>query len=137
MQIREITLTDSNFLYNLYLKRESRDIITHIEYNEQENFIKNYLKHTDSTPFQLWCIIEVDGDRIGSLTLHKHNNELGFWILEEFQSKGFGTNAIQEFIKINKKSFYTIKSHTDNTQSNSIAKKLGFKLSHNYYTLNF
>jgi len=137
MIIQEITLADSNFLYDLYLKRELRDIITPIDPKEHHNFIKNYLKHTDSTPFQSWCIIEVDGNRIGSLTLHKHNNELGFWILKQFQSKGFGTKAIQEFIKINKKSFYTIKSHIDNTQSNGVAKKLGFKLSHNYYTLNF
>ena len=115
MIIQEITLADSDFLYDLYLKRELRDIITSIDPKEHQNFIKNYLKHTDSTPFQSWCIIEVDGNRIGSLTLHKHNNELGFWILEEFQSKGFGTKAIQEFIKINKKSFYTIKSHIDNT----------------------
>lgn len=136
MQIREITLADSDFLLDLYLKREPRDILTSIDPTEQSNFVKNYLKHTDSTPFQSWCIIEVDGTKIGSLTLHKHNNEVGFWILEQFQSKGYGTKAIQEFIDINKKPFYTIKSHKDNSKSNGIAKKLGFKLSHNYYTLN-
>ena len=136
MKIREITLDDSDFLLDLYLKRNTRDVLTFIDPKDQENFVKNYLKREDSSPFQSWYVIEVDNNRIGSLTLHKHNNEVGFWILDQFQSKGFGTKAIQQFLKINNKKFYTIKSHVDNSKSNGIAKKLGFKLSHNYYTLN-
>ncbi len=136
MKIREIILSDSDFLFELYLKRDSQDIITSINSKDQINFVRNYLKHADSTPFQSWCIIEVDGTRIGSLTLNKQNNEIGFWILELFQSKGYGTKAIQEFIEINKKSFYTVKAHKENSKSNGVIKKLGFKLSHNYYTLN-
>ena len=136
MKIREITDEDSDFLLFLYLKRESRDILTPIIPSEQHNFIKHYLLHDDITPFQSWYVIEVGGTKIGSLTLHKHNNELGFWIIEEFQGKGYGSRAVQEFIKINDKSFYTIKSHIENSKSNSLAKKLNFRLTHNYYTLN-
>ncbi|MEX2192348.1 MAG: GNAT family N-acetyltransferase [Nitrosarchaeum sp.] len=129
MLIREVLLDDSNFLYDLYLKRPLRDILTQIKYSEQILFIKNYLEKSDKHPFQSWFIIEIDGKKVGSLTLHKKNNEIGYWLLPEFQNKGFGTKAIKQFIEINKKSYYTIRTHIDNKRSQHIAEKLNFKLS--------
>lgn len=135
MLLREVLLSDSDFLYDLYLQREPEDILTPIKYDEQKNFVKNYLEKFEIHPFQSWNIIEIDGKKAGSLTLHKKNNEIGYWLLPEFQNKGFGTQSIQQFIKFNKKSFYTIRSHINNKRSQHIAEKLGFMLSHFEYKL--
>lgn len=135
MLLREVLLSDSDFLYDLYLQREPEDILTPIKYDEQKNFVKNYLEKLEFHPFQSWNIIEIDGKKAGSLTLHKKNNEIGYWLLPEFQNKGFGTQSIQQFIKFNKKSFYTIRSHINNKRSQHIAEKLGFMLSHFEYQL--
>lgn len=135
MLLRETLLTDSDFLYELYLQREPEDILTPIQYDEQKNFVKNYLEKLETHPFQSWNIIEIDGKRAGSLTLNKKNNEIGYWLLSEFQNKGFGTQAIQQFIEFNKKPFYTIRSHVNNKRSQHVAEKLGFMLSHFEYKL--
>ncbi len=135
MLLREVLSTDSDFLYDLYLQREPEDILTPIKYDEQKNFVNNYLEQLETHPFQSWNIIEIDGKRAGSLTLNKTNNEIGYWLLSEFQNKGFGTQAIQQFIEFNKKSFYTIRSHVNNERSQHIAEKLGFVLSHFEYKL--
>lgn len=135
MLLREVILTDSDFLYQLYLQREPEDILTPIKYDEQENFVNNYIKKSVIHPFQSWKIIEIDGKRAGSLTLNKRNNEIGYWLLPEFQNKGIGTESIRQFIEINKKSFYTIRSHINNKRSQHVAEKLGFTLSHFEYEL--
>jgi len=137
MLLREVCLDDSDFLYELYLKRNPKDILTSIKYDEQEDFVKNYLDKANFHPFRSWQIIEIDGKKAGSLTLNKKNNEIGYWLLSEFQNKGFGTKAIQQFMKINKKSYYTIRSHIDNKRSQHIAEKLKFTLSHYEYRLEF
>jgi ribosomal-protein-alanine N-acetyltransferase len=137
MLLREIILTDSDFLYDLYLKREKRDILTSIKYSEQEDFVSSYLKNLPNHPFQSWKIIEIDDKKAGSLTLHKKNNEIGYWLFPEFQNKGIGTNAIKEFIEINQKPYYTIRTHIDNKRSQHISEKLGFSLTHYEYRLKF
>ena len=50
MLLREIILTDSDFLYDLYLKREKRDILTSIKYSEQKDFVSSYLKNSSHHP---------------------------------------------------------------------------------------
>ena len=83
MLIREVSLDDSDFLYDLYLQRDQRDILTPIKLNEQKIFVQNYLEKSNIHPFQSWYVIEIDGERAGSLTLHKKNNELGYWLLPD------------------------------------------------------
>jgi len=137
MLLRNIVLDDSDFLYDLYLKRDPKDILTHIQYSEQQDFVNNYLKNLITHPYQSWFIIEIEGIRAGSLTLHKKNNELGYWLLPEFQNKGIGSKAVKQFIEINKKPYYTIRSHIDNKRSQHLAEKLKFALSHYEYRLEF
>lgn len=132
--IREITIEDSDFLYELYINRNPEDILNPIKKEEQDSFIFDYLSQQPSHPFQKWQIIEYDSKNIGALTLHKHNNELGYWIIQDFQGRGIGHKAIEEFMKINGGKFFTIKAHKNNTRSRHIAEKLGFQLSHYYYT---
>jgi len=135
MLLQEVILDDSDFLYELYMQRDSRDILTPIKFNEQKNFVKNYLKKSPTHPFQSWYIIKIDDKRAGSLTLHKKNNELGYWLLPEFQNRGIGMKAIQQFMDINKRSYYTIRTHIDNKRSQRIAEKLKFTLLHYEYRL--
>lgn len=135
MLLREILLDDSDFLYELYLKRPLRDILTPIKYDEQKKFVKKYLEKSNDHPYQSWNIVEIDDKKAGSLTLHKKNNEIGYWLLPEFQNMGIGTKMIKQFIETNKKSYYTIRTHIDNKRSQHIAQKLNFKLSQYEYRL--
>ncbi len=137
MLLRNIVLDDSDFLYDLYLKRDPKDILTTIQHGEQQDFVNNYLKNLITHPYQSWFIIEVEGTRAGSLTLHKKNNELGYWLLPEFQNKGIGPKSVKQFMEINKKPYYTIRSHIDNKRSQHLAEKLKFALSHYEYRLEF
>ena len=137
MLLRNVVLEDSDFLYDLYLKRDPKDILTPIQYDEQQNFVKNYLEKSITHPYQSWLIIEIEGTRAGSLTLHKKNNELGYWLLSEFQNKGIGPKAVKQFMEINKKSYYTIRANISNKRSQHLAEKLKFTLSHYEYRLEF
>lgn len=120
-------------MYELYQRRDIRDILTPINLNEQESFVRQYLERDILHPFDSWFIIEINGKRAGSLTLKKDENELGYWLLPEFQGQGFGIQAIREFMRITKKTHYTIKSHIENTRSQRVAEKLGFRLTHYHY----
>ena len=135
--MREVTLNDSDFLYDLYLKRSNEDTLSKIEYDDQKIFVKNYVEKLCSHPFQSWFIIEIDGKKAGSLSLNKNRNEVGYWLLPEFQNQGIGTDAIQQFLLINKKSYYTIRTHFNNKRSQHIAEKLNFSISHFEYRLEF
>jgi RimJ/RimL family protein N-acetyltransferase len=137
MLLREVLLADSDFLYDLYLKREPEDILTFIKYDEQENFVKRYLEKVDTHPYQSCTIIEINDKNAGSLTLNKNKNEIGYWLLPEFQNMGIGTKAIQQFIEINKKQYYTIRSHINNKRSQHIAEKLNFSKTHHEYRIEF
>lgn len=134
--IREIKKEDSDFLYTLYSKRKSYDIITPIKKKDHLLFVLNYLSHKESHPFKKWCIIEFESKNIGSLTLNKNNNELGFWIMSDFQGRGIGSYAIKRFMKMNGEKTYTLKSHKNNSRSKHMAEKLGFNFSHYFYTYN-
>ena len=62
------------------------------------------------------------------------NNELGFWLIPEFQGKGIGPKAVEKFMKLCKKDYYSAIVRSDNLSSESLVKKLGFELTHYKYT---
>jgi RimJ/RimL family protein N-acetyltransferase len=134
MILREITVDDSKFLYELYINRDEKDQITKIEFEGQKKFVDNYINKSFEHPFESWLIIEIDGKQAGSLTLNKKNNELGYWLDKKFQGKGIGSKAVKQFMDLHNKSMYTIRSHIENKKSQKIAEKIGFKLTRYEYT---
>jgi len=134
MNLREVTSDDIKFLYELYMNRNERDQITKINFEGQKKFVNDYVKKSENHPYESWLIIEIEDVQAGSLTLNKKNNELGYWLIEEFQGKGIGTKAVKQFMEMNKKQNYTIRAHILNKKSQRIAEKMGFKLTRYEYT---
>jgi RimJ/RimL family protein N-acetyltransferase len=132
--LRKIKVDDSDFLYNLYISRNPQDILTPINSDEQEKFVLDFIESNEKHPYENWNIIEVENKSVGSVTLNKKNNELGFWLIPDFQGKGIGPKAVEKFMILCKKDYYSAILRSDNSSSKSLVKKLGFELTHYKYT---
>ena len=135
LSLKLVDISDHDFLFKLYNlsdKRENRPSITK---ESNKKFVNDFVENKKNHIFDSWYIIKFDQNNIGSVTLRKDTNDCGYWIVPEFQNKGIGTNAIQQFMDINKKSYYTIRTHIDNKRSQRITEKLKFTLSHYEYRL--
>jgi len=133
--LREITLKDSDFLYELYQIRDPEDILSPIKYEDQKTFVRNYILHSENTPFSAWNIIEVEGKCVGSVTLNKKNKELGYWLFPQYTGKSIGTKAVKLFIKKYPRNYYTAFIRPKNLPSRKMVEKIGFVPTHLKYVL--
>ena len=129
--MKEIDEKDIQFLYNLLEERKPISYISHKKmptYEEHVNFVK-------SSPYSKWYIIEVDGERTGSIYLTKQN-EIGIFLNEGLQEKGIGSNALNVLIGKNPDLRYLANINPENKKSIKFFKKLGFTLIQYTYELN-
>jgi RimJ/RimL family protein N-acetyltransferase len=49
-------------------------------------------------PYRAWCLVQAAGRYVGAVTL-KPNNEVGVFILREFQRRGYARAALQELMR--------------------------------------
>ena len=131
LKLKEIDEKDIQFLYNLLEERKPISYISHKKmptYEEHVNFVK-------SSPYSKWYIIEVDGERAGSIYLTKQN-EIGIFLNEGLQEKGIGSNALNVLIGKNPDLRYLANINPENKKSIKFFKKLGFTLIQYTYELN-
>jgi RimJ/RimL family protein N-acetyltransferase len=131
LKLKEIDEKDVQFLYNLLEERKPVTYISHKKmptYEEHVNFVK-------SSPYSKWYIIEVDGERAGSIYLTKQN-EIGIFLNEGLQEKGIGSNALNVLIGKNPDLRYLANINPENKKSIKFFKKLGFTLIQYTYELN-
>ena len=129
--MKEVDEKDVQFLYNLLDERKPVTYISHKKmptYEEHVNFVK-------SSPYSKWYIIEVDGERSGSIYLTKQN-EIGIFLNEGLQEKGIGSNALNVLIGKNPDLRYLANINPENKKSIKFFKKLGFTLIQYTYELN-
>ena len=129
--MKEVDEKDVQFLYNLLDERKPVTYISHKKmptYEEHVNFVK-------SSPYSKWYIIEVDGERAGSIYLTKRN-EIGIFLNEGLQEKGIGSNALNVLIGKNPDLRYLANINPENKKSIKFFKKLGFTLIQYTYELN-
>ena len=129
--MKEVDEKDVQFLYNLLEERKPVTYISHKKmptYEEHVNFVK-------SSPYSKWYIIEVDGERAGSIYLTKQN-EIGIFLNEGLQEKGIGSNALNVLIGKNPDLRYLANINPENKKSIKFFKKLGFTLIQYTYELN-
>ena len=129
--MKEVDEKDVQFLYNLLDERKPVTYISHKKmptYEEHVNFVK-------SSPYSKWYIIEVDGERAGSIYLTKQN-EIGIFLNEGLQEKGIGSNALNVLIGKNPDLRYLANINPENKKSIKFFKKLGFTLIQYTYELN-
>jgi len=76
-----------------------------------------------------------DNKKIG-YTLITPRNEIGYFIIPEYQRRGIGTLAIEELMKDEPRKYYWAMIPHDNPNSMKFIKSMGFKPSGSVYAIN-
>ena len=121
MVLKPVTIDDAKFLFDLLKQREGIVNISHKSlptWEEHVEFIKN-------NTYQSWDIIWVDNVRIGNIYL-TDRDEIGIFLDRKYQSNGYGSIAINEFMKKNGKKRYLANINPTNYKSIQFFGKHGF-----------
>lgn len=133
MQLDHIILvkvkkSDYKFLYELLKKRDPRANISHRKtptYKEHQKFIA-------SKPYKAWYMIYMENAKTGSIYLSKQN-EIGIFLLKQYQGKNIGKKALCLLIKMNPQKRYLANVSPKNTNSAKFFKKNEFRLIQHTY----
>src|SRR6267143_2513334 len=128
--LKNITKSDSPFLYELLKERDPTVNISHKKMPTYEN----HLKFVMSKPYSKWYIIKSKSQRVGSIYLSKQN-EIGIFIKNGMQGKGIGKKAMQLLMKKNPRTRYLANVNPKNIKSIDFFKKNGFRLIQYTYEL--
>ena len=121
MVLKPVTIDDAKFLFDLLKQREGIVNISHKSlptWEKHVEFIKN-------NTYQSWDIIWVDNVRIGNIYL-TDRDEIGIFLDKKSQSNGYGSIAINEFMKKNGKKRYLANINPTNYKSIQFFGKHGF-----------
>ena len=121
MELKPVTADDAEFLFDLLKQREGTVNISHKSLPDWEEHIQYVKKHD----YQSWDIIWVENTRIGNIYLTK-NNEIGIFIDKKLQFHGYGSKALEEFMKKNGKKRYLANVNPTNYKSIQFFAKHGF-----------
>ena len=128
MELKPVTQDDAEFLFDLLKQREGTVNISHKSLPDWEEHLQYVKKHD----YQSWDIIWVENTRVGNIYLTK-NDEIGIFIDKKSQSKGYGTEALDEFMKKNGKKRYLANINPTNYKSIQFFGKHGFTHIQNTY----
>ena len=121
MELKPVTADDAEFLFDLLKQREGTVNISHKSLPDWEEHLQYVKKHG----YQSWDIIWVENTRIGNIYLTK-NNEIGIFIDKKLQFHGYGSKALEEFMKKNGKKRYLANINPTNYKSIQFFGKHGF-----------
>ena len=117
------------FLYLLLSERTAEQSISHSKMptlREHEDFY-------ESKPYQCWyLILNKDNDSVGSIYLSK-NREIGVFVLNKFQRRGYGRAAVEEMMRRWPGRFLA-NANPVNTASQSLFMSIGFNHLQNTYS---
>ncbi len=131
INLKLVTQADFEFLFNILKTRDSRVNISH----KKMPTYAQHIKFVKSKPYSKWYVIIQNKEKIGSIYLSK-NDEIGIFILKEFQKQNIGKTAMLELIKKNPRKRYLANVNPKNNYSIEFFKKNGFKLIQHTYELN-
>ena len=121
MELKPVTADDAEFLFDLLKQREGTVNISHKSLPDWEEHLQYVKKHD----YQSWDIIWVENTRIGNIYLTK-NDEIGIFIDKKLQFHGYGSKALEEFMKKNGKKRYLANINPTNYKSIQFFGKHGF-----------
>jgi len=128
MELKPVTQDDAEFLFDLLKQREGTVNISHKSLPDWKKHLQYVKKHD----YQSWDIIWVENTRVGNIYLTK-NDEIGIFIDKKSQSKGYGTEALDEFMKKNGKKRYLANINPTNYKSIQFFGKHAFTHIQNTY----
>jgi len=121
MVLKPVTIDDAKFLFDLLKQREGTVNISHKSLPTWEEHVE-YIKNNT---YQSWDIIWVDDVRIGNIYL-TDRDEIGIFLDKKSLSNGYGSIAINEFMKKNGKKRYLANISPTNYKSIQFFGKHGF-----------
>ena len=128
LKLKEVDEKDVQFLYNLLEERKPVTYISHKKmptYEEHVNFVK-------SSPYSKWYIIEIDGERAGSIYLTKQN-EIGIHFFKKYEESERCQYVIKKLMLECPEEKFFININPRNELYLSFANELGFSLIQHTY----
>lgn len=122
IEFKYVTEDDHEFLYDLLI---ARPLYANISHKRLPGYEK-HCKFVRSNPYQVWYIIKEGDSKIGTAYLTE-NNEIGIQIKSIFQRMGFAEYAIKHIMKEHGPGRFLANIAPDNSISQKLFKKLGFK----------
>tara|TARA_B100002049_G_scaffold75362_1_gene55396 strand:- start:59 stop:460 length:402 start_codon:yes stop_codon:yes gene_type:complete len=132
MDLKAVTIEDAEFLYGLLKQREGRVNISHRSIptlTEHRDYIENH-------SYQSWDIILVDNNKVGNIYLTQRD-EIGIFLDKKFHGRGYGSQALKQFMKKNGKKRYLANINPTNYKSIQFFGKHGFVHIQNTYHKKF
>ena len=130
IQLKLVTKTDVNFLYELLSQRKHKENISH----EKIPSIKKHTMFVNSKPYSKWYILIKENIKIGSIYLSKQN-EIGIHLIKGVNKKNIWYLAIKEIIKKNKRKKYFLNVNPKNLDLIKFVKSHNLKLIQYTYEL--
>jgi Acetyltransferases, including N-acetylases of ribosomal proteins len=121
IQFKQVEKGDAEFLLELLTEREGHVNISHKSTPSWEE----HVKFIESKPYAHWDLIFCDNEKIGNIYL-TDRDEIGIFILKKFQSKGYGSMALNEFLKKTGKKRFLANINPTNYKSIQFFGKNGF-----------
>ena len=121
--LKSVTTSDSEFLFHLLQKRDSKVNISHKKmptYNQHIKFLK-------SKPYSKWYIIILEKQKIGSIYLSKQN-EIGIFLMKSWDIDDIRLKSLIILMKKNPRKRYLANVNPNNKKLISFWKKNNFSL---------
>ena len=121
--LKSVTTSDSEFLFHLLQKRDSKVNISHKKmptYNQHIKFLK-------SKPYSKWYIIILEKQKIGSIYLSKQN-EIGIFLMKSWDVDDIRLESLITLMKKNPRKRYLANVNPNNKKLISFWKKNNFSL---------
>ena len=120
-------------LYDLLAERGPEVNISHSEMPSW----RAHLEFIESRPYDCWYLVRVDDCIVGAVYITKHN-EIGIFIFQLCQRRGFGSAAVKRVIEKHPRKCYFANINSANKKSIAMFKRMGFrKIRETTYKLEF
>ena len=131
ISIKDVTEQDIDFLWKMIQIRDKREFLDDGSefptYEQHIKFVKTFLNNPQNHHYKKYKVIFSSQNKIGVVLLMKRNNELGYYLLPQYQNKGYGTIALTQLMDETKLLYFTALIHNYNTGSQHFFEKLGAK----------
>ena len=130
IELKPVTKNDHQFLYDLLLKRNNIENISH----KTIPSLKQHIKFVNSKPYKKWYVILHERKKIGSISL-SYQDEIGMQMKNKIKTDLTHKKAIGILIKKNPRKRYLVNINPHNKKKISFFKKNNFKLIQYTYEL--
>ena len=124
IELKKVSKNDVDFLYQMLKERDETVNVTHHKMPTYEMHKKFVM---ESNPYDGWYIILLESKKVGNIWV-ENNNDIGWFIKNEFQHMGIPVRSFQILKKLHKRSIYRGKNNFKNIPSCKLLEKMGFKL---------